>query len=100
LDDFGTGYSSLSTIMDYPIDTIKIDRSFVIRMNEDVKALNIIKIILSLANTLKFDVIVEGIETEMQANLLTQLGCQLGQGYLFSKPLSLTDLITFIGIHN
>lgn len=93
LDDFGTGYSSLSLLMDSSVDTLKIDRSFVMRMTQERKALNIVKAILSLANNLGFDVIAEGIELPEQAELLDRLGCTNGQGYLFAKPLPLHELV-------
>jgi diguanylate cyclase len=92
LDDFGTGYSSLSSLMDYSIDTLKIDRSFVIRMGQEHKVLNIVKAILTLADALEFDVIAEGVEYDSQANLLISLGCTAAQGYLFARPMPLCKL--------
>ncbi|MEA5576485.1 putative bifunctional diguanylate cyclase/phosphodiesterase [Anabaena sp. UHCC 0451] len=86
IDDFGTGYSSLSYLRDLPIDILKIDRSFISRI-EDEKNLGIVTAIITLANTLGLDVIAEGVETISQMQLLRSLGCKYGQGYLFSKAM-------------
>lgn len=91
IDDFGTGYSSLSYLHRFPIDTLKVDKSFVGRMDEAEdgdKYIQIVKTIISLGHNLQLDVIAEGIETQTQANVLSSLGCEYGQGYFFSKPLS------------
>jgi diguanylate cyclase (GGDEF)-like protein/PAS domain S-box-containing protein len=87
LDDFGTGYSSLSYLGLYPIDVIKIDRSFVMQMigNEEQKA--IVRAILAMSKSLKMKVVAEGVETLEQAQFLRDEGCELLQGYLFSKPV-------------
>lgn len=87
-DDFGTGYSSLSYLHRYPFERIKIDRSFVSKMDADLKSEAIIRSILMLGNNLEIEVVAEGIETEEQLWQLRSLGCKLGQGYLFSKPVS------------
>jgi len=87
IDDFGTGYSSLSYLHRFPFDTLKVDRSFVIEMENDAKNLEIIRSIVSLAHNLEKKVIVEGIETEAQLALVQNLSCEFGQGYLFAKPL-------------
>ncbi len=88
LDDFGTGYSSLSYLHNFPINTLKIDRSFVIRMNLNPENAAIVQAIITLAHTLGMDVIAEGIETTEHLKRLQALGCEYGQGYLFSKPVS------------
>ena len=88
LDDFGTGYSSLSHLKELPIDIIKIDRSFVNSIQHCEKDKIIIKNILSVAHDLQCKVIAEGIETEHQLDILKQYSCDLGQGFLFYKPLS------------
>lgn len=88
LDDFGTGYSSLSTLHAFPIDTLKIDKSFISRLEDEEGAQAIVEAILAMAHTLKIDVTGEGVESEAQANLIHSLGCQLGQGYLFDRPLT------------
>ncbi len=87
IDDFGTGYSSLSYLHRFPIDTLKVDRSFVNSVGENGEDFEILQTIVSLAKNLKMRVIAEGIETESQLNILKNLGCEYGQGYLMSKPL-------------
>ncbi len=87
IDDFGIGYSSLSYLRYLPVDTVKIDRSFICHENCQ-KNLDIVKAIVNLAHNLGLDVIAEGIETETQLNILRSLGCEYGQGYLFSQPLN------------
>ncbi len=87
IDDFGTGYSSLSYLRRFPIDNLKIDRSFIEQMNYDLENLEIVKVIITLAKTLGMDAISEGVETTQQLQQLKALGCEFGQGYLFSKPL-------------
>ncbi len=86
-DDFGTGYSSLSYLHRFPFSCLKIDRSFVSKMDSDAKSEAIVRTILLLAQNLNIKVVAEGIETASQLNSLRQLGCQTGQGYLFSKPV-------------
>ena len=87
LDDFGTGYSSLSYLRSLPFDSLKIDRSFINRLVTDAESSAIIVAILNLAHTLHMSVVAEGIETEEQAVKLLELGCEVGQGFLFSKPV-------------
>ncbi|EJC78966.1 diguanylate cyclase (GGDEF) domain-containing protein [Rhizobium leguminosarum bv. trifolii WSM2297] len=86
LDDFGTGYSSMSYLADLPVDKLKIDQSFVRRMNGNPTVLEIVRAIISLAHGLKLQVVAEGVETELEAEVLQRLGCQTGQGYLFGRP--------------
>ncbi len=91
LDDFGTGYSSLSYLRYLPVDTVKIDRSFI---GPEINSTNydIIKAIVNLAHSLGLDVVAEGIETEAQLEILRSLGCEYGQGYLFAYPLNSVDV--------
>ncbi len=94
IDDFGTGYSSLSYLHRFPVDTLKVDKSFVGRMEEGEdsdKYIQIVRTIISLGHNLDLDVIAEGIETEGQMDILASLNCEYGQGYLFSRPLTIED---------
>lgn len=88
IDDFGTGYSSLSYLPQFPIDILKIDRSFIDQMNFKQQNLEIIKTIITLAQVLDLQIIAEGIETEDQHQTLKLLGVKYAQGYLFAKPLT------------
>ncbi|MDQ1323710.1 MAG: hypothetical protein QG587_1045, partial [Chloroflexota bacterium] len=87
LDDFGTGYSSLSYLRQLPLDTIKVDRSFVSGLGTDPADAPIVQAVISLAHGLGIEVVAEGIETEAQLALLRELACDRGQGYWFSRPL-------------
>lgn len=87
LDDFGTGYSALSYLQRYPIDILKIDRSFIGKINGNGENIEIIKAIMNLARDLDIGVIAEGIETESQFDLLKDLKCEFGQGFFFAKPM-------------
>ena len=95
IDDFGTGYSSLSYLHRFPINTIKIDRSFVEEIQSE-RDNSIIKTIVTLAHMLNMDVIAEGIETPFQMNQLKRLKCEHGQGYFFAKPLNKKEAEKFI----
>jgi diguanylate cyclase (GGDEF)-like protein len=96
IDDFGTGYSSLSYLHRFPIDTLKIDRSFIIRMDDCEEDLAIVTAIISMGLSLKMHVIAEGVETDKQLALLRDKGCHAIQGYLFSKPLSADDILPLL----
>ncbi len=87
IDDFGTGYSSLSRLHSFPIDVLKIDRSFVSCLDVDSNRAATVQMIIALAHSLKMDVVAEGIETTAQLEKLQKLGCEWGQGYLFSPPV-------------
>ncbi|MGP1387407.1 MAG: EAL domain-containing protein [Thainema sp.] len=87
IDDFGTGFSSLSYLHQFPIDTLKIDRSFVQQMDVTTSQSGIVQAIVNLAHALGMDAIAEGIESQQQVQTLQTLGCEYGQGYLFSRPL-------------
>ena len=87
IDDFGTGYSSLSRLAHLPIDTLKIDRSFISEMAVDARSKRLVSIIVSIARAFGLVVVAEGVESQDQLDTLWQLGCDLSQGYLHSKPL-------------
>lgn len=96
MDDFGTGYSSLSYLHRFPIDTLKIDRTFISALNSEESSATIVHTILMLAHSLRLKVVAEGIETREQYQLLQALGCHYGQGYLFARPLSPPQVERFI----
>ncbi len=93
MDDFGTGYSSLTYIQDLPIDTLKVDRAFIQKMGEDRRTLEIVRTIVSLAEALSLDLVAEGIEHARELEVLRGFGCPYGQGYLFSKPTTLGEVV-------
>ena len=88
MDDFGTGYSSLSYLRRLPIDTLKIDQSFISNINEEEDTRAIVEATILLAHKLGFKVVAEGVETVGQRQLLQEMQCDAIQGYLISKPLS------------
>jgi EAL domain-containing protein (putative c-di-GMP-specific phosphodiesterase class I) len=87
IDDFGTGYSSLGYLKRFPVDLLKIDRTFVAGLGRDPEDTAIVHAVVRLAHTLGLQVTAEGIETAAQAEDLRATGCELGQGYLFARPL-------------
>ncbi|MET3655516.1 sensor domain-containing protein [Sporosarcina psychrophila] len=91
MDDFGTGYSSLSYLNKYPLDSLKIDKSFVIGMNRDDENKAIVKMIIAIAKELDLKVIAEGVEGQEEYHFLDEIGCDFAQGYLFSRPLPAID---------
>jgi diguanylate cyclase (GGDEF)-like protein/PAS domain S-box-containing protein len=86
IDDFGTGYSSLSRLQGFPVDSLKIDRAFISKIDTDNETSEIVRIIIMLAHNLGLKVVAEGAETAEQVHLLTQLKCELVQGYFFARP--------------
>ncbi len=86
IDDFGTGYSSLSRLQGFPVDTLKIDRTFISKIDTDSETSEIVRIIVMLAHNLGLQVVAEGAETAEQVSLLRQLECELVQGYFFARP--------------
>ena len=88
IDDFGTGYSSLSYLDRFPVHTLKIDRSFVSRLNEKNQASTIVKATIDLAHNLGFNVVAEGVENQQQMNQLKHWGCEFAQGFFYAKPFS------------
>ena len=96
IDDFGTGYSSLSRLAHLPIDTLKIDRSFIGEMTADARSRRLVSIIISIARTFNMVTVAEGVENQEQLDALWHLGCEQSQGYLHSKPLSAEQFATFL----
>jgi diguanylate cyclase (GGDEF)-like protein len=96
IDDFGTGYSSMSKLRDYPVDILKIDKSFIQRLPEDAKSVTIATAIIDMAHNLGFKVVAEGIEKEDQLDFLKESGCDFHQGYLFGRPMPLEELMKLL----
>lgn len=96
LDDFGTGYSSLSYLQRFPLDILKIDRSFVSAMCQNPESLQIVNTIVNLARNLNMLVVAEGAEVEAEVVQLKTLGCDFGQGYFFSKPIDEAGMTTLL----
>ena len=96
IDDFGTGYSSLAYLKRLPADTLKIDKSFIKGIGEDLEDTAIVQMVIELAHTLGMKVIAEGVESEVQAEQLKEMGCDRGQGYYFAQPLSPKEAAGFL----
>jgi len=96
MDDFGTGYSSLAYLTKLPLDKLKIDRSFVIEMQKDLNAMEIVKVVVALAQTLGLQLVAEGVETCTQKDLLIEMGSKVIQGYFFAKPMEAVDMEKFL----
>lgn len=96
IDDFGTGYSSLGYLHRFPVNTLKIDRSFVGRIGEAAENIEIVRTIVSLAENMGMEVVAEGVETLSQLSQLRKLNCQYGQGYLFSRPVDAESVTAWI----
>jgi EAL domain-containing protein (putative c-di-GMP-specific phosphodiesterase class I) len=100
LDDFGTGYSSLSYLQRFPIDTLKIDRSFVRDIATDSDDASIVCAVISMGKSLNMQVVAEGVETQEQLAFLRKQTCPEGQGYYFSEPLIAAELAPILDCHN
>ena len=96
VDDFGTGYSSLSSIDRWPVNRLKIDRSFIQNMERQEEGARLVDLVIPLGNRLSMEVLAEGVETESQLERLGALGCKEAQGFLISKPLELNDFISWL----
>ena len=100
IDDFGTGYSSLSVLQGLPINTLKIDQSFINKSTTDKKSAALVKTIIDMGKNLDLNVIAEGIEKKEQVKLLKENNCRIGQGYLFSKPLPFGEICDMCDFNN
>lgn len=100
IDDFGTGYSSLAQLRQFPVNVMKIDRAFVQNMTDDIHDEAIARTIVQLGQSLSMNLVAEGIETEEQAHMLGNMDCHHGQGFWFAKPMSNTDLKTWLIDHH
>jgi len=98
IDDFGTGYSSLAYLGTLPIDSLKIDRSFVMGLHEQPQNVEIVRAVLNLAHSLNRKVIAEGVETTEQLTTLRRLGVPFGQGYLLSRPLRPEQVVELLAV--
>lgn len=96
IDDFGTGYSSLSYLHAFPIDTLKVDRSFVMNMTADKGSRELVKSIIGLGKNLNMKIIAEGVEEEAELNILKELNCDMVQGYYYCRPLPEEDAVSYI----
>ena len=92
IDDFGTGYSSLAYLQRFPVDALKIDRSFVSGIGQDSNQTAIVSAIISMAQSLQLNVLAEGVETAQQVDFLQEHGCPSAQGYFYSKAIPAEDL--------
>ena len=99
IDDFGTGYSSLSRLSQLPVDTLKIDRSFITRLVRDPTAQAVVSTIVSLARAFKLGTVAEGVESIEQVNLLQSLGCEQSQGFLHSRPVPADQFEVLLATH-
>ena len=96
IDDFGTGYSSLSLLARLPIDTLKIDRSFISNLADNPASMTVVSTIISLARSFRLQTVAEGVESEEQLKLLRLMKCDIGQGFLFGKPMPLAELMSML----
>jgi EAL domain-containing protein (putative c-di-GMP-specific phosphodiesterase class I) len=96
IDDFGTGYSSLSHLARMPANEVKIDRSFIQGLESDAEYAAVVRSAIDMGHSLGMKVVAEGIETEFAAQRLQAFGCDIGQGYLYAKPMPLEQLMTWL----
>jgi EAL domain-containing protein (putative c-di-GMP-specific phosphodiesterase class I) len=99
VDDFGTGYSSLSYLKQFPIDVLKIDRTFVDGLPDDKDDVALVEAIVAMAHSLNLQVVGEGVENDEQLSFLHSLGCDMIQGFHYSPPLSFDDFMLFLDKH-
>jgi EAL domain-containing protein (putative c-di-GMP-specific phosphodiesterase class I) len=98
IDDFGTGYSSLGRLSDFPVDVVKIDKSFVDRLGDDADGDTMVRAVIALSHSLGIKAIAEGVEHDHQADALTRLECTTAQGYLFAHPMAADAMTTALDL--
>jgi EAL domain-containing protein (putative c-di-GMP-specific phosphodiesterase class I) len=98
IDDFGTGFSSLGRLSELPIDTLKIDRSFIMRLPDDLKGCTLVSTVIGLAHAFDLTTVAEGVETQAQYDYLLRAGCDESQGYLHSRPVPKSDIERLLGL--
>jgi len=96
IDDFGTGYSSLAQLQQLPVDTLKVDRSFISHMGSNPEDMEIVKAVIALAHSLDLDVVAEGVEQQEQISTLVDLKCECVQGYFFHRPLRASKVVELL----
>jgi diguanylate cyclase len=96
IDDFGTGYSSLAYLQRFPVDALKIDRSFISKMRDDLEGETLIKTLVQLGKSLSIETLAEGIEQANELSLLRAESCDTGQGFLFARPLDTAECESFL----
>lgn len=99
IDDFGTGYSSLAYLRRFPIDILKIDRSFVMECDRDSDACAIANAVISLGRSLGLSIVAEGVERLAQRDILYEMGCDEFQGYLLARPMDYTAVVEYLKVH-
>ena len=100
IDDFGTGYSSLSYLQKFPVDIVKVDKSFICDIEGNGDARSLVRAIISMAQSLRLNVVAEGVETAGQLAILRQLNCDYVQGYYYSPPLPRDKFIQYLRNYN
>jgi diguanylate cyclase (GGDEF)-like protein len=100
IDDFGTGYSAINYLRQYPVESLKIDKSFIAELGISRQADTLVKVIIQMAKSLNIRVVAEGVETQQQVNFLTAIGCDYMQGYFFAKPMPREQFLTFMQNQN
>ena len=96
IDDFGTGYSSLSYLKNFPVDVLKIDKSFILDIDSDSDDLELVRTMIAMGKNLNIITVAEGVENENTANILQQYGCEIAQGYHFGKPMPFSDYFQWL----
>ncbi|HJB88294.1 MAG TPA: EAL domain-containing protein, partial [Candidatus Blautia excrementigallinarum] len=96
MDDFGAGYSVLNSVIDIPVDTVKLDRAFIQNCESSSRGIFFLQKLVDMIRGLGYNVVCEGVETQAQFDILIDTGCEEGQGYLFSRPLSIEDYENFV----